>query len=92
MIVERLLGQRVRKTGGSFQHTGVVVAEFETTAQERRIVLEFDAPVKGMLHVYRPDQVEVLPPPAPDACPYASFPFRYCERCCVSPCPLGLGK
>lgn len=50
--------RRVRKIGGSFQHTGTVVAEFTTTAGEPRIVLEFDAPVAGMLHVYRPDQVE----------------------------------
>ena len=55
-----LLGKRVMKVGGSFQHTGVVVAEFHTTAGELRIVLEFDAPVAGMLHVYRPDQVEVM--------------------------------
>ena len=55
-----LVGKRVRKVNGSFQHTGVVVAEFVTTAGEPRIVLEFDAPVSGMLHVYRPDQVEVL--------------------------------
>ena len=55
-----LLGKRVRKVGGSFQHTGVVVAEFHTTAGELRIVLEFDAPVAGMLHIYRPDQVEVI--------------------------------
>ena len=55
-----LIGKRVRKSGGSFQHTGVVVAEFHTTAGESRIVLEFDAPVSGMLHVYRPDQVEVI--------------------------------
>ena len=55
-----LLGKRVRKSGGSFQHTGVVVAEFHTTAGELRIVLEFDAPVDGMLHIYRPDQVEVI--------------------------------
>ena len=55
-----LAGKRVRKVGGSFQHTGVVVAEFTTTAGEPRIVLEFDAPVAGMLHVYRPDQVEVI--------------------------------
>jgi hypothetical protein len=55
-----LIGKRVRKSGGSFQHTGVVVAEFTTTAGEPRIVLEFDAPVAGMLHVYRPDQVEVM--------------------------------
>ncbi|MCO5763756.1 MAG: hypothetical protein NHG36_20020 [Chromatiaceae bacterium] len=32
-----------------------------TTAGEPRLVLEFDAPVAGMLHVYRPDQVELLP-------------------------------
>ena len=55
-----LLGKRVKKVGGSFQHTGVVVAEFTTTAGEPRIVLEFDAPVDGMLHIYRPDQVEVV--------------------------------
>ena len=55
-----LVDRRVRKVGGSFQHTGVVVAEFRTTAGELRIVLEFDAPVDGMLHIYRPDQVEVV--------------------------------
>lgn len=54
-----LLRQRVKKIGGSFQHTGIVVSVFKTTAGEDRIVLEFDAPVKGMLHVYRPDQVEM---------------------------------
>ena len=55
-----MVGKRVRKVGGSFQHTGVVVAEFHTTSGELRIVLEFDAPVAGMLHIYRPDQVEVV--------------------------------
>ena len=54
-----LLNEQVIKVGGSFQHTGTVVAEFKTTASEPRIVLEFDEPVKGMLHVYRPDQVEI---------------------------------
>lgn len=57
--------RHVRKVGGSFQHTGTVVAEFRTTAGEPRIVLEFDAPVAGMLHVYRPDQVEPCEPAAP---------------------------
>lgn len=51
---------KVRKVGGSFQHTGTVVSEFSTTRNEKRIVLEFDYPVSGMLHVYRPDQVEVI--------------------------------
>lgn len=55
-----LIGKQVNNVGGSFQHTGVVVAEFVTTAKEPRIALEFDAPVAGMLHVYRPDQVEVI--------------------------------
>ena len=59
--------RHVRKVGGSFQHTGTVVAEFRTTAGEPRIVLEFDAPVAGMLHVYRPDQVEPCEPVAPAA-------------------------
>ena len=54
--------RHVRKVGGSFEHTGAVVAEFKTTAGEPRIVLEFDAPVAGMLHVYRPDQVEPCEP------------------------------
>lgn len=51
---------RVKKVGGSFQHTGTVVAEFTTVEGNPRIVLEFDAPVNGMLHIYRPDQVEIL--------------------------------
>lgn len=59
--------RHVRKVGGSFQHTGTVVAEFKTLAGEPRIVLEFDAPVAGMLHVYRPDQVEPCEPVAPAA-------------------------
>lgn len=57
-----LLNKWVRKSGGSFQHTGTVVAEFFTLAGEPRIVLEFDHPVAGMLHVYRPDQVELVNP------------------------------
>lgn len=54
------VGDKVNKTGGSFQHTGVVVAVFKTTLNQERIVVEFDAPVNGMLHIYRPDQVEVI--------------------------------
>lgn len=55
-----LLSKKVRKIGGSFEHTGTVVSEFKTTAGEDRIVLEFDPPTDGMLHIYRPDQVEVI--------------------------------
>lgn len=54
------IGNRVRKVGGSFQHTGTIRAVFTTTTGEWRIVVEFDPPVAGMLHIYRLDQVEVL--------------------------------
>lgn len=53
-------GDRVTKVGGSFQHTGTIVATFFTSACQARLVLEFDAPVQGMLHIYRPDQVKRL--------------------------------
>ena len=55
-------GDRVRKIGGSFQHTGVVVGVISTSRRETRIVMEFDDPVGGMLHIYRPDQVERIDP------------------------------
>lgn len=55
--------KKVRKVGGSYQHTGVVVAEFTTRAGEKRIVVEFDEPVEGMLHIFRPDQVEEIVDP-----------------------------
>jgi hypothetical protein len=52
-----LLGKRVKKVGGSFEHTGTVIMEGPNLKGEMRIVVEFDAPVAGMLHIYRPDQV-----------------------------------
>lgn len=55
------LDERVRKIGGSFEADGTVVARFKTTSGQDRIVFEFDVP-KGMLHIYRPDQVQPLPP------------------------------
>lgn len=54
------LYDRVRKVGGSFQHTGRIVSLFNTTRGELRVVLEFDSPVSGMLHIYRPDQLELI--------------------------------
>lgn len=54
------VGQRVRKSSGEFQHTGTIVAAFTTTTGKPRVVLEFDAPVAGMLHVYRPDQLKAI--------------------------------
>lgn len=58
--MNNLIGRRVAKIGGSFQHTGTVVAAFTTTLGQERIVLEFDEPIAGMLHIYRPDQVELV--------------------------------
>ncbi len=55
-----LYGRRVRKIGGDYQHTGIVVSVFAKCDGQTRIVVEFDAPVAGMLHIYRPDQVEVI--------------------------------
>lgn len=52
--------RRVRKVGGSFQHSGTVLSEFVTLGGDRRVVVEFDPPVAGMLQVYRPDQVETI--------------------------------
>ncbi len=55
-----LLGKRVNKVFGSgCTHTGIVIAEFKTLADEPRIVLEFDCPVEGMLHIYHPNQVRI---------------------------------
>lgn len=53
--------KRARKVGGSFEADGTIVSEFSTTSGERRVVFEFDVP-KGMLHIYRPDQLVVLEP------------------------------
>lgn len=52
-------GAKVRKVGGGFQHSGTVVSVFSTLNNDIRIVVEFDPPVQGMLHIYRPDQVVV---------------------------------
>ena len=52
--------RRARKLGGDFQHTGTIIGEVQKTTGEWRVVLEFDAPTQGMLHIYRPDQVEII--------------------------------
>ena len=58
--------RRARKLGGDFQHTGTIIGEVQKTTGEWRVVLEFDAPTQGMLHIYRPDQVETIhTPPVP---------------------------
>ena len=58
--------RRARKLGGDFQHTGTIIGEVQKTTGEWRVVLEFDSPTQGMLHIYRPDQVEIIKnPPTP---------------------------
>lgn len=57
---KEIIGRRAKKVGGSFEHTGTIVAAFHTLAGLPRIVLEFDAPTAGMLHIYRPDQIELI--------------------------------
>ena len=56
------LNKKAGKVGGSFEHTGTIVAEFTTTRGDKRVVLEFDNPVSGMLHIYRPDQLNLIVP------------------------------
>jgi hypothetical protein len=47
---------RAEKIGGSYQATGTVVAEFNTTSGAPRVVFEFDLP-KGMLHIFSDEQI-----------------------------------
>lgn len=54
------VGDKIIKVGGNFQHTGTAVAVFKTLTGKDRVVIEFDAPVQGMLHVYTLEQVEKL--------------------------------
>lgn len=53
-----LVGKHVRKKDGS-RFKGYVQAMFLTRAQRVRVVVEADSPdYLGMLHIYRPDQLE----------------------------------
>jgi hypothetical protein len=51
-------GDHVEKIKG-YKWPGVVVAAFETTAGEQRVVVECTVPeVAGALHIYSPDQLQ----------------------------------
>lgn len=52
---------RARKSGGSYQADGTVVAEFTPSAGARRCVFEFDTPA-GLLHIFSMDQIKPIPP------------------------------
>lgn len=53
-------GQKVRKTKG-YRWPGVIVAKFETLSGRIRYVVECTVPeVAGALHIYSPEQLEVV--------------------------------
>lgn len=55
------IGDRVRKTKG-FRFPGVIRAVFLTSADKWRVVVEAEhADFAGMLHIYDPAQLEVVP-------------------------------
>lgn len=54
------IGTKVQKVKG-YRWPGVVVAAFETTAGKLRYVVECTVPeVTGALHIYSPEQIEVV--------------------------------
>lgn len=54
------VGDKVQKVKG-YKWPGVVVSTFKTTAGAERIVVECTVPeVAGALHIYNPDQIEVV--------------------------------
>lgn len=54
------VGDKVQKTKG-YKWPGVVVAVFETLAGRIRVVVECTVPeVAGALHIYSPDQIEIV--------------------------------
>jgi hypothetical protein len=55
------VGDEVEKKKG-YRWPGVVVAAFQTTAGEPRVVVECTVPeVEGALHIYHPDQLRQRP-------------------------------
>lgn len=50
------VGDKVRKTTGSYAATGTIVSAFTTSGGEVRYVLEFDHP-KGLLHIFNESQL-----------------------------------
>jgi len=51
------VGDIVRKSTGSYQATGTIVAAFTTLDKKERYVFEFDIP-RGMLHIFASEQLE----------------------------------
>lgn len=55
------VGDRVLKTGGSYQAFGTIVAAFKTRDGSERYVFEFDLP-PGMLHIFGPQNLVLEKP------------------------------
>lgn len=54
------LGDNVRKKSG-YSWPGTIVADFTNLKGQRRLVVECTVPeVAGALHIYNPDQLEVV--------------------------------
>ncbi|WP_316200865.1 MULTISPECIES: hypothetical protein [unclassified Bradyrhizobium] len=52
------VGDKVEKVKG-YKWPGVIVADFETSKGERRLVVECTVPeVAGALHIYNPEQLQ----------------------------------
>lgn len=52
------IGDRVKKKSG-YPWPGIIVADFRTLSNERRLVVECTVPeVRGALHIYSPEQLE----------------------------------
>jgi len=53
------LGSRVKKIRG-YKWPGIIIADFLTLSGERRLVVECTVPeVRGALHIYAPEQLEL---------------------------------
>jgi len=55
-----LLGTHVLVQTSSYSHSGWVLTDFSTRAGRRRVVVEFDPPLQGMLYILRPDQCTII--------------------------------
>lgn len=54
------IGDRVRKVKG-YAWPGIIVADFANLKGQRRLVVECTVPeVAGALHIYNPEQLEIV--------------------------------
>ena len=58
-VMKFVVGDRVRKTGGTYQADGYIVGIAVTTTGQVRYVFEFET-FPGMLHIFNEGQLEKL--------------------------------